>query len=126
MNFTIFNYKVQFRVFDLQTVARIVRAGEASSEAERRNEGSTKCVRNPKKREFALQTRDEKCYAFLAFFAKQKATLKIKIRNLTFVLVVKILKTGIKIVGLLKSFYKHAVTIREKSVFVLNSDIISI
>ena len=29
---------VQFRVFDLQTVARIVRAGEASSEAERRNE----------------------------------------------------------------------------------------
>ena len=31
-------YKVQFRVFDLQTVARIVRAGEASSEAERRNE----------------------------------------------------------------------------------------
>ena len=62
------------------------------------------------------------------FFAKQKATqrIKIKIRNLTFVLVVKILKTGIKIVGLLKSFYKHAVTIRKKSVFVLNSDIISI
>ena len=79
-------YKVQFRVFDLQTVARIVRAGEASSEAERRNEGSTKCVRNPEKREFAMQTRDEKCYAFLAFFAKQKATLKIKIQNSTFVL----------------------------------------
>ena len=50
--FTIFNYKVQFRVFDLQTVARIVRAGEASSEAERRNEGSTKCVRNPEKPDF--------------------------------------------------------------------------
>ena len=63
---------------DLQTVARIVRAGEASSEAERRNEGSTKCVRNPEKREFAMQTRDEKCIAFLAFFAKQKATLKIR------------------------------------------------
>ena len=30
-------------------MARIVRAGEASSEAERRNEGSTKCVRNPEK-----------------------------------------------------------------------------
>ena len=59
-------------------MARIVRAGEASSEAERRNEGSTKCVRNPEKREFAMQTRDEKCYAFLAFFAKQKATLKNK------------------------------------------------
>ena len=43
------------------------------------NEGSTKCVRNPKKREFARQTRDEKCYAFLAFFAKQKATQRIKI-----------------------------------------------
>ena len=26
-----------------------------------------------------MQTRDEKCYAFLAFFAKQKATLNIKI-----------------------------------------------
>ena len=76
--FTIFNYKVQFRVFDLQTVARIVRAGEASSEAERRNEGSTKCVRNPEKREFAMQTWDEKCIAFLAFFAKQQATLKIR------------------------------------------------
>ena len=37
---------------DLQTVARIVRAGEASSEAERRNEGSTKCVRNPEKPDF--------------------------------------------------------------------------
>ena len=72
-------YTVQFRVFDLQTVARIVRAGEASSEAERRNEGSTKCVRNPEKREFAMQTRDEKCYAFLAFFAKQKATQRKKI-----------------------------------------------
>ena len=75
---SISNYLVQFRVFDLQNVARIVRAGEASSEAERRNEGSTKCVRNPEKREFAMQTRDEKCYAFLAFFAKQKATLKIR------------------------------------------------
>ena len=32
------DYLVQFQVFDLQTVARIVRAGEASSEAERRNE----------------------------------------------------------------------------------------
>ena len=30
--------------------------------------------RNPKKREFAMQMRDEKCIAFLAFFAKQKAT----------------------------------------------------
>ena len=30
-------------------MARIVRAGEASSEAERRNEGSTKCVRNSEK-----------------------------------------------------------------------------
>ena len=70
-----------------------------------------------------MQTRDEKCYAFLAFFAKQKATLKIKIKiqNLTFVLVVKILKTGIKIVVFLKSFYKHAVTIRKKSVFVLQT-----
>ena len=27
-------------------------AGEASSEAERRNEGSTKCVRNPEKPDF--------------------------------------------------------------------------
>ena len=34
------DYLVQFQVFDLQTVARIVRAGEASSEAERRNEGA--------------------------------------------------------------------------------------
>ena len=33
-------------------MARIVRAGEASSEAERRNEGSTKCVRNPEKPDF--------------------------------------------------------------------------
>ena len=52
-------------------MARIVRAGEASSEAERRNEGSTKCVRNPEKREFAMQTRDEKCIAFLAFTARE-------------------------------------------------------
>ena len=75
-----------------------------------------------------MQTWDEKCYAFLAFFANQKATLKIKIKiqNVTFVLVVKILKKKKKIVGLLKSFYKHAVTIRKKSVFVLNGDIISI
>ena len=69
-------------------MARIVRAGEARSEAERRNEGSTKCVRNPEKREFALQTRDEKCIAFLAFFAKQKASLK-KNQNPTFVLIFK-------------------------------------
>ena len=33
-------------------MARIVRAGEASSEAERRNEGSTKCVRTPEKPDF--------------------------------------------------------------------------
>ena len=33
-------------------MARIVRAGEASSEAERRNEGSTKCVRNSEKPDF--------------------------------------------------------------------------
>ena len=42
-------------------------------------EGSTKGVGNPEKCEFAMQTRDEKCYAFLAFFAKQKATQRIKI-----------------------------------------------
>ncbi len=33
-------------------MARIVRAGEAGSEAERRNEGSTKCVRNSEKPDF--------------------------------------------------------------------------
>ena len=71
-------YFVILYTFIFLTVTRIVRAGEASSEAERRNEGSTKCVRNPEKREFAMQTRDEKCIAFLAFFAKQKATLKIR------------------------------------------------
>ena len=66
-------YKVQFRVFDLQTVARIVRAGEASSEAERRNEGSTKCVRNPEKREFAMQTRDEKMLCISRIFCEAKS-----------------------------------------------------
>ena len=71
-------YMVQFRVFDLQTVARIVRAGEASSEAERRNEGSTKCVRNPEKREFAMQTRDEKMLCISRFFCEAKSHPKNK------------------------------------------------
>ena len=72
------DYLVQFRVFDLQTVARIVRAGEASSEAERRNEGSTKCVRNPEKREFAMQTRNEKMLCISRFFCEAKSHPKNK------------------------------------------------
>ena len=71
-------YSVQFRVFDLQTVARIVRAGEASSEAWRRNEGSTKCVRNPEKREFAMQTGDEKMVCISRVFCEAKSHPKNK------------------------------------------------
>ena len=62
-------------------MARIVRAGEASSEAERRNEGSTKCVRNPEKREFAMQTRDEKMLCISRFFCEAKSHPKNKIQH---------------------------------------------
>ncbi len=58
---------------------------QASSEAERRNEGSTKCVRNPEKREFAMQTRDEKMLCISRFFCEAKSHLnnkKFKIRHL--------------------------------------------
>ena len=90
-------------------------AGEASSEAERRNEGSTKCVRNPEKRECAMQTRDEKCIAFLAFFAKQKATLKIKIQNSTFVLIIEFHLFYENI----QKKYKYDVFLMENIIFVI-------
>ena len=73
-------------------MARIVRAGEASSEAERRNEGSTKCVRNPEKREVAMQTRDEKMLCISRFFCEAKSHPKYKNKKLTFELLLIIQK----------------------------------